>query len=96
MRPDFRLPDEHLAKAKEMVLENRKKKSCKYCYDRGFVGYSEDNMLVVCYRCVDGEKVMEAWKAYVKGIPELWEEFQEEFEKEEEEMKKTKAASGQE
>jgi hypothetical protein len=95
MRPDFKLSDEHLEKAKEMVLENRKKNNCRYCYDRGFVGYSEENMLIICYRCVDDEKVMEAWKAYVKGIPELWEEFQEDFEKEEEERKEAKAASGQ-
>ena len=34
-----RLPDEHLAEARKIIGDNRTKKNCKVCYDRGFLGH---------------------------------------------------------
>ncbi len=77
------LAEEHLDKAKEIVLKNRKKRSCKKCYDRGYIGTSPENTLIVCDKCVDIEKAMEEWKEYVKLDPQLMEDFKELFEEEE-------------
>ena len=70
-----RLPDEHLAQAKIMVVKHRKKKKCNYCFDRGWIGVSEENTLIPCQRCVDQDKAFEEWKTYVKSIPSLYEQF---------------------
>jgi hypothetical protein len=91
MRKGYKLPDEHLVQAKDMVLRYRRKKKCNHCYDRGFLGYSEENLLVICHRCVDQDKVLEEWNAYVRAVPELWAEFREDVEKEEAEKKKSLA-----
>lgn len=66
-----KLPDEHLTVAKAMVLRHRKKKSCNKCYDRGFVGITDDNMILPCGHCVDQEAVFKEWKTYVDERPEL-------------------------
>jgi len=76
-----RLPDIHLAKARELISAHRRLQRCRYCYDRGFVGRTQDNMLVPCRRCVDQEAVMEAWRQYVRATPELADLYGEYFEK---------------
>ena len=87
MHPGYRLPAPHLAYAKQMVLKHKKKTKCNYCYDRGFIGYSEENLLIICHRCVDQDAVLADWKKYVQSVPELWAEFKEDIEKEEAEKK---------
>jgi len=76
----FRLDDKHLEKAKEMALRNRKKKRCDVCFDRGYVGYTPENLLVVCHKCVNFEATMDEWKEYVSQFPDLKEHFSELFE----------------
>jgi hypothetical protein len=76
----FKLNDEQLAKAKEIALSNRRKKSCGECYDRGYIGTTEENLLILCPKCVDLDKAMEDWKDYVAEVPELKEEFSDLFE----------------
>ncbi|MGY8824629.1 MAG: hypothetical protein ACKVJG_11960 [Candidatus Latescibacterota bacterium] len=66
-----RLPDAHLDNARALIAENRNKKNCKVCYDRGFVGTNQDNMLVPCGKCVDSDAVMKAWRGYVRDNEEL-------------------------
>ncbi|MBT5452855.1 MAG: hypothetical protein HOI20_17415 [Gemmatimonadetes bacterium] len=80
-----RLPDEHLGRAREIVAEKRTKQKCKVCYDRGYIGTNQDNMLVPCSKCVDVEGVMEGWRAYVAETPALKELYGDYFEDEEEE-----------
>ncbi len=80
----FRLDDVHLDKAKEIAVHNRKKKSCNVCYDRGYIGLTEQNMLYLCHKCVDIEKAMEEWKNYVADFPDLREYFKELFENDKE------------
>ena len=84
----YRLPDEHLEKVRDFAVNNRTKKKCKTCYDRGYIGVTEENLLVPCVKCVDMEKVEALWKDYVKSVPELFEHFKELFEEKEEEEKK--------
>lgn len=79
------LPDEHLGRAREIVAEKRTKQKCKVCYDRGYIGTNQDNMLVPCSKCVDVEGVMEGWRAYVAETPALKELYGDYFEDEEEE-----------
>ena len=76
----FKLADNHLAKAKEIAVNNRKKKSCSKCYDRGYIGIDQNNLLALCNKCVDVEKATQDWKEYVADIPELREYFKEYFE----------------
>ena len=80
-----RLPDAHLARAKEIVAEHRTKKRCKSCYDRGYIGYNQNNMLVPCGKCVDTEAVMDAWRTYVRETAALAELYGDYFEADEEE-----------
>jgi len=79
-----RLPDEHLAHAKEIVAGKRNGKSCKQCYERGFVGVNQNNMLVPCSKCVDGDAVMVEWREYVRATPALSELYGGYFDEEEE------------
>ncbi|MBC8385207.1 MAG: hypothetical protein H8E57_06780 [Candidatus Cloacimonetes bacterium] len=76
----FRLEDKHLNKAKEFAVHNRKKSKCNHCYDRCYIGTTEENLLVICPKCVDLEKTLEEWKNYIAEIPELKEHFHELFE----------------
>jgi len=78
------LPEEHQNAAKQMVLRHRKKKKCNKCYDRGFLGITEDNMILPCTHCVDQTAVFDEWKAYVKARPDLLEMFGDKIEEEEE------------
>ncbi len=80
-----RLPDEHLGRAREIVGQKRTKQKCKVCYDRGYIGTNQDNMLVPCSKCVDVDGVMEGWRAYVAETPALKELYGDYFEDEEEE-----------
>lgn len=80
-----RLPDEHLGRAREIVAEQRTRQQCKVCYDRGYIGTNQDNMLVPCGKCVDGDGVMKAWREYVAATPALKELYGDYFEEEEEE-----------
>lgn len=79
-----RLPDEHLGRAREIVADKRTKQKCKVCYDRGYIGTNQDNMLVPCSKCVDVEGVMEGWRAYVAETPALKELYGDYFEDEKE------------
>lgn len=80
----FKLADEHLQAAIKMIERNRTKKRCNYCYDRGYVGYTPENQVISCHKCVDEEKAMIEWKEYVATIPELKEYYSDLFEEAEE------------
>ena len=79
----FRLDDIHLEAAQKIAEKNRKKKRCDDCYDRGWIGLTEQNLLVLCTRCVDMDTAMEEWKQYVNGHEDLKEHFAELFEEKE-------------
>ena len=90
----FTLDEKHLDKAKEFAAKHRRKKSCDDCYDRGWIGTTEQNLLVLCTRCVDLEAAMADWKAYVSEHEELKEHFAELFEeKKVEEAEESKQAA---
>lgn len=76
----FTLEERHLDEAKKIALNHRKKKSCNTCYDRGWIGVSDGNLLVLCTKCVDMEASMDAWKEYVSGHDDLKDHFAELFE----------------
>jgi len=76
----FILEEKHLEAAKEIAQRNRHKKSCDHCYDRCWIGVSEQNLLVLCPKCVDIDKAMEEWKNYVSENEDLKEHFSELFE----------------
>ncbi|MDY0151734.1 MAG: hypothetical protein RBS43_05630 [Candidatus Cloacimonas sp.] len=76
----FKLEDHHLEAAQQIAKEHRRKKNCDVCYERGWIGVSEQNLLILCTRCVDMDAAMEAWKAYVSSHEELKEHFSELFE----------------
>jgi len=77
-----RLPDEYLGKAREIAVAKRTKQRCKICYDRGYVGTDQNNMLVPCPKCVDVDAVMVDWKNYVAETSELKEIYGDYFEEE--------------
>ena len=81
----FKLADEYLNVAIEIINRNRKKKKCNYCYDRGYVGYTLENQVIPCHKCVEEEKAMLEWKEYVATVPELKEYYHELFEEDTEE-----------
>jgi hypothetical protein len=76
----FRLPDEHLAVARRIAGEHRRRSSCRSCYDRGWTGTAQDNTIILCHKCVDSEKALAAWKEHVQGVPVLWEYYREMYE----------------
>jgi hypothetical protein len=80
----YKLDDKHLEKAKEITLSARKRKSCKNCYDRGYIGINEQNMVVLCHKCVDADKATADWKEYVLANEDLKEHYGEFFDEEEE------------
>jgi len=82
----FTLDEKHLDEAKQIALKHRTKKSCGTCYDRGWVGVNDENLLILCTKCVDLEASMAEWKAYVAQHEELKEHFAELFEEQEEEQ----------
>lgn len=77
---DFVMAEKHLEKAKELVLEHKTKKNCKKCYDRGYLGITDENTLVHCHKCLDEEAVIKAWKDYAATQPDIAEEFKDEEE----------------
>lgn len=87
-----RLPDEHLQKAKEIIASQRTRSRCNRCYDRGYQGVDQHNMAVICSKCVDGEKVTEQWREYVRATPALVELYGDYFEPDEEEEAAAKEA----
>lgn len=76
----FKLADEHLEVAQEIAQKYRRKKHCDHCYDRGWIGINEQNMLVLCPHCVDREAALEEWENYVSENEDLKEHFSELFE----------------
>jgi hypothetical protein len=76
----FTLEEHHLEEAKKIALNHRRKKSCDHCYDRGWIGVNDQNLLILCTKCVDMETSMEDWKTYVSGHEDLKEHFSELFE----------------
>ena len=81
-----RLPDKYLDSAKKIIKENRSKTQCKTCYDRGFIGTNQDNMVVPCNKCVDVEEVMIRWRSHVRDNEELNSLYGDYFEEDEEEQ----------
>ena len=79
-----RLPDQYLDKAKEMALKHRNKDNCKACYDRGYQGINQLNLLVTCHKCVDSESLTAEWRSFVHDTPELAEMYGDYFDEEEE------------
>ena len=88
----FKLDDIHLEAARQIAQKHRKKKSCDQCYDRGWIGVSEQNLLVLCTKCVDMDAAMEDWKQYVTEHEELKEHFSELFEEKAIDSEESKAA----
>ncbi len=76
----FKLEEKHLEAAQAIARKHRQKKSCDNCYDRGWIGTTEQNLVVLCTRCVDMDAAMEDWKAYVSANEDLKEHFSELFE----------------
>ncbi len=66
-----RLPDQYLANAREMVAKHKAKKNCKRCYDRGFLGVDQHNLLIPCPKCVAGDSLLVEWRQFVRDTPEL-------------------------
>jgi hypothetical protein len=89
-----RLSDEHQAEARAMVRRHRKKKKCNKCFDRGYTGLTEDNMIIPCTHCVDQSTVFDEWKAYVKARPELDAVFGKAIEEEEKAEAEAAASAG--
>ncbi len=85
-----RLPETYLQEAKKMVLNHKKKKKCNKCFDRGYLGITEENMLIPCTHCIDSKSLFDEWKAYVKTIPELSELYGDSLEEKEEEKEEKK------
>lgn len=76
----FKLDEKHLEAAQEIAKKHRTKKNCGDCYERGWIGTTDQNLLVLCSRCVDMEAAVEDWKNYVLEHEELKEHFSELFE----------------
>lgn len=78
-----KLSEAHLAKAIELVSKHRTKKNCKSCFDRGYQGISQSNMVIPCHKCLDLDAVAKDWQAHVKDTPDLAEAYGDYFEAEE-------------
>ncbi|MCF7913210.1 MAG: hypothetical protein K9M99_11820 [Candidatus Cloacimonetes bacterium] len=79
----FHLEEKHLDVVKEIAVRNRTKQRCDRCYDRGYIGVSQENLLVLCPKCVDMEKAQAEWKDYVSQHEDLMEHFADLFKEEE-------------
>jgi len=86
------LEEKHQKVAIAIVQKHRTKKSCPKCYDRGFIGFYADKTIIPCEKCVDIEKAMEDWKAYVAEDEQLKEHFHELFEEKNEDEKAEESA----
>lgn len=78
------LEEKHQKVAMEIAFKNRKKKSCNKCYDRGYIGFTPDKFIVPCPKCLDMDKAMDEWKAYVEKDEVLKVELKDLFEEENE------------
>ena len=87
-----RLPDPYLEKAREMVAKHRPKKNCKRCYDRGYLGVDQHNLLIPCPKCVTGDALLAEWRQFVRDTPELFQLYGDYFEQEEEEAQQAPQA----
>ena len=67
-----KLPDQYLANAREMVAKHKAKKNCKRCYDRGYLGVDQHNLLIPCPKCVTGDALIGEWRQFVRDTPELF------------------------
>ena len=76
------LDEKHQKVAIEIVQKNRTKKSCNKCYDRGYIGFSQDKTVIPCEKCVDIEKAYNEWKQYVSQDEVLKENYKELFDEE--------------
>lgn len=79
-----RLPDQYLATAREMVAKHKNKKNCKRCYDRGYLGVDQNNLLIPCSKCVAGDALIEEWRQFVRDTPELSQLYGDYFDKKDE------------
>lgn len=79
-----RLPDQYLEKAREMVARHKAKKNCKRCYDRGWLGVDQHNLLIPCAKCVAGDALLAEWRQFVRDTPELSQLYGDYFEEKEE------------
>lgn len=78
-----RLPDEYLEKAREMAARHKNKKNCKRCYDRGYLGVDQNNLLIPCTKCVADDALLAQWRQFVRDTPELHQLYGDYFEEEE-------------
>ncbi len=76
----FKLDDQHLEAAKKIAAEHRTKKNCDHCYERGWIGANEQNLLILCTRCVDSDAATQDWKDYILRYEDLKEHFADLFE----------------
>lgn len=79
-----RLPDQYLERAREMVARHKKKQNCKKCYDRGYLGVDQHNLLVPCGKCVAGDELLAEWRQFVRDTPQLHQLYGDYFEEKEE------------
>ncbi len=79
----YKLEDHHLEVAQKIAIQHRRKKRCDSCYDRGWIGITDQNMLVLCTRCIDMDAAMEEWKQYVSQHDDLKAHFSELFDEKE-------------
>lgn len=80
-----RLPDQYLEKAREMAAKHKAKKNCKRCYDRGYLGVDQHNLLIPCPKCVAGDALIGEWRQFVRDTPELFQLYGTYFDEEEKE-----------
>ncbi len=78
-----KLPDQYLANAREMVAKHKAKKNCKRCYDRGYLGVDQHNLLIPCPKCVAADALIGEWRQFVRDTPELFQLYGTYFEEEE-------------
>lgn len=79
-----RLPDQYLDNIKELTLKHRRQTNCKTCYNRGYLGTTQDNLLVPCSKCVPTDELMDDWRKFVRETPALAELYGDYFEAEDE------------
>lgn len=73
------LSEEHSQAARVKLGQLCTKPNCKACYGRGYLGFNEFNLAVICSKCVTPEAAYEWWHQYVLEHEDLrklfpWEE----------------------
>lgn len=74
-RKNYRLPEVHLEYMKDMVKLIRRDKTCRKCYERGFIGTNQFNEIIICPKCVNSDLALGYWKKYVRDNPDLHEQY---------------------